>query len=193
MDCTYEYPEAVQAARGERFGHLGFAEEHLEQTHTELMNRLDDPRRSISVHIEVDASRQIVWQVAAGSAGRFFSHQPSFCGMTVLGESGSHEGSRFVVHHSFSGIVYDRIGEVLVNLPLSQFTVSELDIADPGVSGFFPSLFTIRPYDHVDDPDRTVVLLSYTMLVVAHPWAAEILRYQAGSIKEQAEQLSVRR
>ena len=41
--------------------------------------------------------------------------------------------------------------------------------------------------DFPNDPQKTLVLVSYTMLGVAHPWALGMLAYQANSIKHYAE------
>src|SRR5437870_5572118 len=84
---------------------------------------------------------------------------------------------------SINGGIFGRIGEVMVNIPLSQFTVSDLEIADPSVSGFFPLLYTVKLQDHPDDSSKTIALLTYTMLGVAHPWALGVLAYQANSVK----------
>ena len=75
----------------------------------------------------------------------------------------------------------------MLSMPLSQFTVSDIDSADVSVSGFFPSLYSINLEDHPENPESTLVLLSYTMLGVAHPWALGMLAYQANSIKHYAE------
>jgi hypothetical protein len=190
MNYTYRYPTKVQSINGRRFGHIDVAEEHLAQTHNELMNRLDVPEKTIAVQVEVNAPKEKVWEVAAGSVTRFFSHHPIFAGLTYLNSLGSQEGGRFVVHRTINGCIFDRIGEVLVNMELSQFTVSDIEIADPSVSGFFPSLYTVKLEEHPESSDKTIVLLTYTMLGVAHPWALGVLAYQANSIKYNAEQRS---
>jgi hypothetical protein len=187
MEYTYKYPSKVQSINGRRFGHINISEDHLTDTHNELMNRLGSPNKTIAVQVEVDAPRETVWQVAAGSVAKFFSHHPVFAGLTQLNSLESEEGGRYVIHRAINGCIFDRIGEVLVNIAKSQFTVSDVEIADTGVSGFFPSLYTVKCQEHSDDPNKTVVLLTYTMLGVAHPWALGVLAYQANSIKYHAE------
>ena len=187
MNYTYKYPTKVQNINGRRYGHINIPEEHLAQTHNELMNRLDVPEKTIAVQVEINAPKDKVWDIAAGSVTGFFSHHPIFAGLTHLNSLGSDEGGRFIVHRAINGVIFDRIGEVLVNMPLSQFTVSDVEIADPGVSGFFPSLYSVKVEDHPDDPHKTIALLTYTMLGVAHPWALGILAYQANRIKYYSE------
>jgi hypothetical protein len=192
MKYRYEQPERVREISGHRFGRIDVAESQLEQTHDELLNRLGVPHKTIAVHVEIEASRETVWQVAAGSVSCFFSHQPSYCGVTALNALGSEEGGRYIVYRMIVGAIFERVGEVLVNMPLSQFTASDVDVVDPGVSGCFPSLYSIRLFDHAEDPNRTILLVSCTSIGVAHPWAAEIVSYQANSIRKQAEILSGR-
>jgi len=190
MNYTYRYPTRIQNLSGRRYGHIDIPEDYLGQTHTELLNRLDVPEKTIAVQIEVDAPRERVWELAASTVETFFSHHPINAGISDLNILGSHEGGRFVVHRSANGAIFDRIGEVLVNMPAVQMTVSDIEIADPSVVGFFPSLYTIRLEDHPEDPERTVVYLAYTMLGVAHPWAIGVLAYQANSIKYHSERQS---
>ncbi len=188
MNYTYKYPTKIQSINGRRFGHINIAEEYLNQTHNELLSRLDVPEKTIAVQVEVDANTEQVWEIAASSVSKFFSHHPIFAGLSHLNSFGSEEGGRFVIHRAINGCIFDRMGEVLVNIPGSHFTVSDVEIADASVSGFFPSLYTIKVEEHPDDPDKTIVLLTYTMLGVAHPWALGILAYQANRIKFHAEQ-----
>lgn len=187
MNYTYRYPTKVQTINGRRYGHIHIAEEHLNQTHNELLDRLDVPEKTIAVQVEVNAPKHLVWEMAASSVTAFFAHHPIFAGLTHLNALKSDEGGRFVIHRTINGCIFDRIGEVLINIPYSQFTVSDVEIADPSVSGFFPSLYTIKLDDHPDDPNRTIVLLTYTMIGVAHPWALGVLAYQANGIKYHAE------
>ena len=187
MQYTYKYPSRVQSISGRRYGHISIPEDYLAQTHEEMMNRLGAPDKTIAVQVEIEAPKEKVWEIAASSVSRFFSHHPVFAGLTQLNSLQSEEGGRFIIHRAINGVIFDRIGEVLVNMPLSQFTVSDVEIADPSVSGFFPSLYTIKLQEHPDDPEKTVALLTYTMLGVAHPWALGVLAYQANSIKYHAE------
>jgi hypothetical protein len=187
MNYTYKYPTKIQSINGRRFGHINIAEEFLTQTHNELMSRLDVPEKTIAVQVEVNAPKERVWEVAAGSVTRFYSHHPIFAGLTHLNFLKSEEGGRFIVHRAINGCIFDRVGEVLINIPNAQFTVSDVEIADPSVSGFFPSLYTVKLEDHPDDPEKTIVLLTYTMLGVAHPWALGVLAYQANGIKYHTE------
>lgn len=187
MDYTYKYPMNVSEINGRRFGHITVPDAFLAQTHEELMQRLGTPNKTIAVQIEVHAPKEKIWDMAAGSVDAFYSHQPVYAGLSPVNSLDSDEGGRHVIHRIIDGHVLDRIGEVMINMPLAQFTVSDIDIADVSVSGFFPSLYSINLEDHPDDPDKTLVLLSYTMLGVAHPWALGMLAYQANSIKHHAE------
>ena len=187
MDYTYRYPENVSEVNGRRFGHIAVTEDFLAQTHEELLKRLGAPGKTIAVQIEVNAPKERVWEIAASSVDTFFSHQPVYAGVSSINALGSDEGGRFVTHRIMDGGVLDRIGEVLINMPLAQFTVSDIDIVDVSVSGFFPSLYSVNVEDHPDDPEKTLVLVSYTMLGIAHPWALGMLAYQANSIKHYAE------
>ena len=187
MEYTYKYPANVREVNGRRFGHITVPDEFLSQTQEELVKRLGVPGKTIAVQIEVNASKDHIWEVAASSAEVFFSHQPVYAGLSPINSLGSEEGGRYIIHRVIDGTVSDRMGEVIINMPLSQFTVSDIDIADVSVAGLFPSLFSISLEDHPDDPDKTLVVLSYTLLSVAHPWALGILAYQANSIKHHAE------
>ncbi|MCE2502963.1 MAG: hypothetical protein J4G05_02725 [Chlorobi bacterium] len=187
MDYTYKYPGNVSEVIGRRFGHITVPDEFLAQTHEELMKRLGAPNKTIAVQIEVNASKEHIWEIAAGSVDVFFSHQPVYAGISPINSLGSEEGGRYIIHRIIDGCVIDRVGEVMLSMPLSQFTVSDIDSADVSVSGFFLSLYSINLEDHPDNPDSTLVLLSYTMLGVAHPWALGMLAYQAKSIKHYAE------
>jgi len=187
MNYTYRYPTKIQSINGRRHGHIDINEEFLNQTHTELLARLDVPEKTIAVQVEVEASPERVWQIAAESVEAFFSHHPILAGLSPLNSLGSREGARFVIHRVINGCIFDRVGEVLVHIPGSQLTVSDIEIADTSVSGFFPSLYTIKLEAHPEDPDKTIVLLTYTMLGVAHPWALGTLAYQANGIKYHAE------
>lgn len=187
MEYTYKYPSKVQDINGRRYGQISVNEEHMTQTLNELMNRLDIPEKTIAVQVEINASREKIWEIAGGTVAKFFTHHPIFAGLSYLNSFGSDEGGRFIIHRVMNGVVFDRIGEVMVNMPLAEFTVSDLEIADPSLSGFFPSLYTMKLNDHPDDPSKTIVLLTYTMLGVAHPWALGVLAYQANSIKYHAE------
>ncbi|MBS1912201.1 MAG: hypothetical protein JST22_09460 [Bacteroidetes bacterium] len=188
MNYTYRYPARVQHINGRRYGHVHISEADLNQTHTELLDRLDVPEKTIAVQVEVNAPKEKVWEIAASSVAKFFSHHPIFAGLTYLGPLMSGEGGRYVIHRTINGCIFDRMGEVLINMPYSQFTVSDVEIADPSVSGFFPSLYTVKLEDHPDDREKTIVLLTYTMLGVAHPWALGVLAYQANGIKTHVEQ-----
>ncbi len=187
MNYTYRYPTKIQSINGRRFGHININEEFLNQTHTELLSRLDVPEKTIAVQVEVESPRDRVWEIAAASVEAFFSHHPILAGLSPLNSLGSDEGGRFVIHRVINGCIFDRIGEVLVHIPGSQMTVSDIEIADTSVSGFFPSLYTIKVEEHPEDPEKTIVLLTYTMLGVAHPWALGTLAYQANGIKYHAE------
>lgn len=187
MDYTYRYPDNVSEVNGRRFGHIAVPGAFLAQTQEELVKRLGVPGKTIAIQIEVNATRELVWQVAASSVDTFFSHQPVYAGLSTVNALGSDEGGRFVTHRIMDGGVLDRLGEVMINLEPVQMTVSDIDIADVSVSGFFPSLYSVNLEDHPDDPDRTIVLVSYTMLGVAHPWALGMLAYQANSIKHHVE------
>jgi hypothetical protein len=172
---------------GRRYGHISISEEHLAQTHQELMNRIDDPTKTIAVRVEIDAPLETVWGVAAESVSRFFSHHPNYAGFTYINLLGSDEGGRYVIHRASNSGVIDRTGEILVQLPLSQLTVSDIDIADPSVSGFFQALYTIRVEPHPENAEMTVAFLSYTMLGIAPSWALGSLVYQAHSIRHALE------
>lgn len=187
MNYTYRYPSKVQSINGRRFGRINVTEDHLTETHNELMNRLGSPEKTIAVQVEIDAPTDKVWKVAAGSVTKFYAHHPVFAGLTQLNTLGSDEGGRFVVHRAINGCIFDRIGEVLISIPESQFTVSDVEIADASVSGFFPSLYTVKFQEHPENSKKTIVLLTYTMLGVAHPWALGVLAYQANSIKYHSE------
>lgn len=187
MDYRYKYPANVREVNGRRFGHITIPDEFLAQTHEELIKRLGAPGKTIAVQIEVNASKERVWEVAASSVEAFFSHQPVYAGLTPINSLGSEEGGRYIIHRVIDGAVHDRMGEVIINMPLAQFTASDIDIADVSVGGPFPSLHSINLEDHPDGSDKTLVLLSYTMLGVAHPWALGMLAYQANSIKHHAE------
>src|SRR5688500_118990 len=122
MKYSYEYPKRVQSINGLRRGAIRLNDEHIAQTHNELMARLDDPRRTVTVQTTNRASATKVW-AAAGSPERIFSHQPRFAALTMLGLLGSHEGGRFVIHRTHESRIYDRAGEVLVNIPEFQLSV----------------------------------------------------------------------
>ena len=187
MEYTYKYPANVREVNGRRFGHIIIPEAFLSQTQEELVKRLGVPGKTIAVQIEVNASKERIWEVAATSVEAFFSHQPVYAGLSPINSLESEEGGRYIIHRVIDGTVSDRIGEVIISMPLAQFTVSDIDIADVSVAGPFPSLHSIHFEDHPDDPNKSLVLLSYTMLSVAHPWALGILAYQANSIKHHAE------
>lgn len=187
MNYTYRYPTKIQSINGRRYGHIDINEEFLNQTHNELLARLDVPEKTIAVQVEVDAPCEKVWEIAAESVDAFFSHHPILAGLSPLNSLGSQEGGRFIIHRVINGCIFDRLGEVLVHIPGSQMTVSDIEIVDASVSGFFPSLYTIKLEAHPDDPEKTIVLLTYTMLGVAHPWALGTLAYQANGIKYHAE------
>jgi len=187
MDFTYKYPTNVSEVNGRRTAHVTIPDSFLAQTHEELMKRLGIPGKTIAVQIEVEASRQHVWDIAAETVDQFYSHQPVYAGLTTINTLDSQEGGRFIVHRIIDGQVLDRIGEVMINMPGAQFTVSDVDLADVFMGGFFPEIYTINLEDQPDEPGKTVVLLSYTMLGVAHPWALGMLAYQANSIKHFAE------
>lgn len=187
MHYTYRYPNKVQSINGRRFGRIHVSEDHLAGTHNELMQRLGSPEKTIAVQVEIDAPSDRVWKVAAGSVTKFYAHHPVFAGLTQLNSLGSDEGGRFVVHRAINGCIFDRIGEVMISIPESQFTVSDVEIVDASVSGFFPSFYTVKFQEHPENSKKTIVLLTYTMLGVAHPWALAVLAYQANSIKYHSE------
>lgn len=193
MQYTYEYPWRVKAIHGRRRGGFALNEEHIAQTHGELIDRLDGPRGTITVQATVDASCELVWSVT-GSPTRLFSHQPRYAGLTSLATLPmplTTEGDRFVIHRAHDGHVFDRIGEVLVCLQHSQLSVSDLDIADPSVSGQFPSLFTLRLEGDPEVADRCVVQLSYCTLGVVPALMPAVLLLQLRSIQECAEKASL--
>lgn len=187
MDYTYKYPANVSEVNGRRFGHVTVPDEFLAQTHEELIKRLGAPGKTIAVQIEVDAPKERVWELAGSSVDAFFSHQPVYAGLSPINSLGSEEGGRFITHRIMDGGVLDRMGEVMINMEMTQFTVSDIDIVDVSVAGFFPSLYSVNLEDFPNDPQKTLVLVSYTMLGVAHPWALGMLAYQANSIKHYAE------
>lgn len=191
MNYTYDYPQRVRAIHGRRRGAIALNEEHIAQTHGELVERLDHPRRTITVQAVVEATPQRVWAVT-GSAARLFSHQPRFAGLSSLpGLFRGVEGSRFVIHRAHDGRVFDRIGEVMFCIENAQLTVSDIEIADPSVSGHFPSLYTMRLEEDPDDADRCVVQLSYTTLGVVPQLMPAVLLLQLRSIQERAEEASL--
>jgi len=190
MKYTYEYPTQIRSIHGRRRGIVLLNDEHIEQTHGELMMRLDDPRRTVTVQTTVGATTERVWAVA-GSPARLFSHQPRFSALTMLGNFGESEGGRFVIHRTHEGRVYDRAGEILVNIPGFQLTVSDVDVADPSVSGHFPSLFTVRVEEDENDPSQCVVQIGYTTLGVVPPLMPAVLLLQLRSIQERAEEASL--
>lgn len=194
MKYTYEYPRRVRAIHGRRRGELSVNEEHIGQTHDELLDRLDSPRGGVTVQATVEATRLRVWSVV-GSPARLFSHQPRFAGLSTLaGPLGSTEGGRYVIHRAHEGVVFDRIGEVLLRIDGSQLAVSDIDVVDTSVSGHFPSLFTVRLEEDPEDSDRCIVQLSYTTLGVVPQLMPAVLLLQLRSIQERAEeaQLSAR-
>jgi hypothetical protein len=128
------------------------------------MNRLGDPGRTVELTMEVEVPLEQLWRAAAGSVRDFFSHQPGFAGLTHLNTLGSDEGGRYIVHRIIDGVHCDRIGEVLLNMPMSQLTVSDLDMADPSVAGWFPALYTLQVEEEADVPGRSIVHLSCTVL-----------------------------
>lgn len=187
MEYTYKYPYRVQSLSGRRSGRININEGHLAQVHEELMNRIDTPAHTIAVRVEIAARPETIWQIATGSAGAFFAHHPGFAGLTHVNSLGSDEGGRYVIHRAGRHGVVDRMGEVLVNLSNSQLTVSDIDIADPSVSGFFQALYSMRIENYSDESGMTTILLIYTMLGVAHPSALNALVHQANSIKKHSE------
>jgi hypothetical protein len=187
MEYIYKYPNKVQNINGRRCGRININESHLAQLHEELINRLDTPAHTIAVRAEFAATPDRIWEVAAPSIGAYFAHHPGFAGLTTINSFGSDEGGRYIIHRAGKRGVIDRMGEVLVNLPGLQLTVSDVDIVDPSVSGFFQSLYTIRIDGQLEDSGLTRVMLTYTMLGVAHPSALGALVHQANSIKRRAE------
>jgi hypothetical protein len=190
MEYVYRYPYKVQSLSGRRSGRITINEAHLTQLHEELINRLDTPAHTIAVRAEIDASPARIWQVAAASVGAFFSHHPGFAGLTHINSLGSEEGGRYIIHRAGRRGVVDRMGEVLMHLPEAQMTVSDVDIVDPSVSGFFQALYTLRIDGEPAESGMTRVVLIYTMLGVAHPSALSALVHQANSIKRRAESQS---
>lgn len=187
MKYRYEYPQRVRAIHGRDRGCFAIDEEHIGETHAELLSRLDEPRRTVTVQASVDASPERVWAIT-GSPARLFAHQPRFAGLTPVGLIASGEGSRYVVHRAHEGRVFDRVGEVLIEIPGYQLTVSDIDIADPSVSGHFPSLFTVRVEEDPDDRERTIVQVSYTTIGLVPPLMPAVLLLQLRSIQERAEE-----
>lgn len=188
MTYTYKYPVQVRNVNGRRFGHIDFPEEYLIATQELLLQRLGTPEKTVAVQVEINAPREKVWQVAADNVAAFFWHHPVFAGLSYISSLESQEGGRFIIHRAINGTIVDRVGEVLVNIPGTELTVSDLEPSDVSVSGFFPSLYTIQLEQHPDTDQKTLVTLSYTMLTVPHPWALGVLAYQANSIKHHAEQ-----
>lgn len=184
MLYTYTYPGSSKSQRYER---IYVQEDHLDQTHTELMHRLDSPTNTLAITTEIAAPLDVVWQEAAGSVGVFFSHQPGYRFLVHLNMLGTGEGGRYVVIREEDGRRIDRIGEVLVNLNRSQLTVSDIDAFDPSVAGSFPSLFTVRVEASPENPEATVLYLSYTMLGVPRPKVLTMLVDQLSSICDQVE------
>jgi hypothetical protein len=189
MKYSFDYPQTVRELNGRRRGSFMLNEEHIAQTHAELMSRLDDSRRTITVQTTVDATAERVWAVT-GSPERLFSHQPRFAGLTSYGLLTGREGGHYVIHRVHDGKVYNRIGEILVDLAGFQLTVSDIDIDDPTVSGKFPSLFTVRVEEDEDDPERSTVQVCYTTLGVVPPLMPAVLLLQLRSIQERAEEAS---
>lgn len=190
MLYTYEYPQCVRAIHGRRRGTFMLNSGHIAQTHDELVERLDEPGRTVCVQATVDANVARVWSVT-GTPARLFSHQPRFAGLTQVGLLDDGEGGRYVIHRAHDGHVYDRVGEVIVNMQGYQLTVSDIDIADPSVSGHFPSLFTVRLEEDPEDADRCIVQLSYTTLGVVPSLIPAVLLLQLKSIQERAEEASL--
>jgi hypothetical protein len=172
---------------GSHRGAFWLDEDHIAQTHSELLQRLDDPRRTITVQSSVEASPERAWAVT-GSAERLFSHQPRYAALSRLRMPGSAEGSRYVIHRTHEGKLYNRVSEVLVDFPLAQLSVSDIDIADPSVAGHFPSLFTVRVEEDPNDATRCTVQVSYTTLGVVPPLMPAVLLLQLRSIQESAEE-----
>jgi hypothetical protein len=155
----------------------------LVQTHDELLQRLDIPYTTLTVRFDLQASRRRVWQLAAGSISRFFSHDRAFAGVTPLKGRGMAEGDRFVIHREIRGGILDRIGETLISLPMAHLTVSDIEIADPSVSGFFPALHTISLEESATVWKGTRVTLSTTTLGVSAPGEIDALLHQAAGIR----------
>jgi hypothetical protein len=185
MKYAYRYPQRVEVDHGRRHGSVQFNDRHLEQTHVELLTRLDDPQRSITVETCVAVTPERVWDVA-GSAETFFSHQPRFVGLTALGPLGTSEGGRFVIHRAHEGRLSNRIGEVLVDMSGFQLTVSDIDADDASVSGHFPSLFTLRVEQDDDDHEMARIRIMYTTLGVMPALMPAVLLLQLRSISERA-------
>jgi hypothetical protein len=190
MKYTFDYPQRARAISGRRGDTFMLNMDHLAQTHDELMDRIDDPNRTVMVQASVDATSERVWAVA-GSPARLFSHQPRFAGLSSLDMSGILEGGRYVIHRVHEDVVFNRVGEVLIYMPGFQLTVSDIDIADTSVSGKFPSLFTVRVEEDPADRDRTLLQISYTTLGVMPPLMPAVLLLQLKSIQERAEEASL--
>ncbi len=184
MLYTYAYPGS---ARGDprSYERIFVHEDHLDQTHCELIDRLDTPGNTIGISTELDAPPEVVWHEAAGSVGVFFSHLPAYRCLVHLNSLGSQEGGRYVVIREDRGRRLDRIGEVLVHLPGSQLTVSDIDSADASVAGSFPSLFTIRLESGTDDPSGTTMYIGHTMLGVPQAGILGALVHQVNSIAQR--------
>jgi hypothetical protein len=187
MLYTYRYPGSPGTEQKARYEQLYIQEDYLDHTHTELMNRLDDPSNTLGVSTEIDAPLDVVWEEAAGSAGVFFSHHPGYLCLIHLNSLGSQEGGRYVVVREHNGGTLDRIGEVLVNMPESQLTVSDIDSADPSVAGSFPALYTVRAMPHPEDAQKTLLFIGYTMLGVPFAGSLSMLIYIANSITEKVQ------
>ena len=181
MLYTYTYPKSARSEK-QSFERIYVQEDWLDQTHTELINRLDSPGNTVGISTEIDAPFDVVWQEAAGSVGVFFSHMPDYRCLVHLNSLGTDEGGRYVVIRESGEHRLDRIGEVLIHLPNSQLTVSDIDSADPSVSGTFPSLFTVRLEPGSEDADMTTIYIGYTMLGVPRPDVLNALVYQINSI-----------
>lgn len=182
MHYTYQYPDRIKDINRRRYGRITIPEGHLAQTHEELLQILDIPGKTYTLRFDLAASREVVWEESAGSIARFFGHHHALMGVTELNGLGSGEGGRHIIHRELGGHILDRMSEVLISLPLAHLTVSDVDITDPSVSGYFPTLHTIRLESPATDPALTHVFLSSTFLGVPHPMVFELLQHQSASI-----------
>lgn len=187
MNYTYRYPGSIQTRVGRRYGQIEVCETFLAETHELLMERIDHPMKTLSISLEIEADLDRVWEIAARSIDSFFSFQPGVAGVVSLNGLGSMEGSRHVVYRAKDGKFSARIGEVLVNLPGSQFVVSDIDAGDHSVGGSFPGLFSIR-VEEAGDAERTTLHLSHTALGLRCTSVLQMLICQIKNIARRVEE-----
>jgi hypothetical protein len=151
------------------------------------MAAYEDQRRTISAQTTLTITPERLWKLV-GSAERFFALQPRFAGLTPINGNGLAEGSRYVIHRSHDGMIFDRVGEVLVSIRERQLTVSDLDIADPSVSGHFPSMFTLLIEPVGDDPGRSNVRIFFSTVGVLPSLIPAVLLLQLRNLQELTEE-----